>query len=187
MIRLSAVLTLIMLAPVLRAAEPAPHLDDPGKLLPAGSAWAQGLESKLATFERTRGIRILLQLHAKSPTGEEDKVPGAYMRSLATDLGVIRQGVLVVYLADDPDWRVWIGDELTPKFMGRAGTAEEFTASGAMHEAKEAFLKETLAKADVTLDWLKRAAPRQEPPRGMKIALQADALADGLISRLAPR
>ncbi len=187
MIRPLAVLSLLFLAPLQRAAEPAPHFDDPGRLLPAGSAWAQGLESKLATFERTSGINVIVRLQLKSPAEAEDKVPGAYMRDLATKLGVIRDGVLVVYFADDPDWRVWIGDELTPRFTGKAGTAKEFTESGAMHEAKEAFLKETMAKADLTLAWLKKAAPREEPPPGMKIALQADALADGLIGRLAAR
>jgi hypothetical protein len=187
MMRLSFLVSLLLLGPALRAAEPASHLDDPGQLLPAGSPWAQGIESKLATFERAAGIRILFRLQLKSPAEAEDKVPGAYMRSLATKHGVIRHGVLVVYFADDPDWRVWVGDELTPKFMGRAGTAEEFTASGAMHEAKEAFLKEAFAQVDATLAWLKTAAPKQEPPAGLKIALQADALADGLTRRLAPR
>jgi len=187
MIRLLTVLSLLGLAAGLRAAEPFPHLDDPGRLLPAGSPWAQGLEGKLASFERTAGIRVVLRLQLKSPAEEEDKVPGAYLRALATKLDVIRHGVLVVYFADDPDWRVWIGDELTPRFMGRAGTAEEFTGSGAMHESKEAFLKEALAKADATLVWLKNAAPRQGPPAGLKIALQADALVDGLIGRLKPR
>jgi hypothetical protein len=109
------------------------------------------------------------------------------MRDLATKLGVIRDGVLVVYFADDPDWRVWIGDELTPRFVGKAGTAEEFTASGAIHETKEALLKESLAQAEDTLAWLKKAAPKQVPPAGLKIVLQADALADDLIRRLRPR
>jgi hypothetical protein len=179
------VLLLLVCLPVAAAA--APHVDDEGGLLPAGSPWAQGLESKLVAFERTAGIRMLIRLQLKSPTAEEDKVPGAYMRDLATRLGVSRDGVLVVFFADDPDWRVWIGDELTPRFMGRAGTAEEFTASGAMHEAKEAMLKECLDQAEGTLAWLKRAAPKQTPPAGLKIVLQADALADDLIRRLRPR
>jgi hypothetical protein len=161
-------------------------VDDEGRLLPAGSPWAQGLESKLVGFERTAGIRVLVRLQLKSPTAEEDKVPGAYMHDLATRLGVIRDGVLVVYFADDPDWRVWIGDGLAPRFVGRAGTAQEFTASGAMHEVKEALLKNSLDQAEATLAWLKRAAPKQNPPAGLKIVLQADALADGLIRRLRP-
>ncbi|MDI1249737.1 MAG: hypothetical protein PSV13_12805 [Lacunisphaera sp.] len=187
MIRLALALALLLLVSLPVAAAPAPHVDDAGGLLPAGSPWAQGLESKLVSFERTAGIRVLIRLQLKSPTAVEDKVPGAYMRDLANKLGVIRDGVLVVYFADDPDWRVWIGDELTPRFMGRAGTAEEFTASGAMHETKEAMLQECLDQAEATLAWLKRAAPKQTPPVGLKIVLQADALADGLIRRLKPR
>ena len=187
MIRLLAVLSFLCLVPVLRAAEPATHIDDPGRLLSADSAWTKGLEAKLAAFEHTAGVRILVRLHLKSPAEAEDKEPGAYMRSLATKLGVIRHGVLVVYFADDPDWRVWIGDELTSRFMGKAGTAKEFTESGAMHVTKEAFLQEAFAKADATLAGLKKVAPKEAASAGMKIALQADALADSLIDRLAPR
>lgn len=187
MIRLSLALVLLSLVSLPVATAAAPHVDDVGGQLPAGSPWAQGLESKLAAFERTAGIRVLIRLQLKSPAEAEDKVPGAYMRALATELGVIRDGVLVVYFADDPDWRVWIGDELTPRFMGKAGTAEEFTASGTIHEAKEALLKETLAQADDTLAWLKKAAPKQVPPAGLKVVLQADSLADGLIGRLRPQ
>lgn len=185
MIRPSVVLALLLLGFLPAAASP--HVEDAGGLLPAGSVWAQGLETKLTIFERTAGIRVLVRLQPESPGAEEDKVPGAYMRALATELGLIRDGVLVVHFADDPDWRVWIGDELAERFMGRTGTAEEFTASGAMHEEKEGMLKEAMAQANDTLAWLKRAAPKQEPPAGLKTALQADALADGLIRRLSRR
>jgi hypothetical protein len=187
MIRLFVLLSVLGLAAGLRAAERFPHLDDPDRQLPEDTPWAQGLEGKLASFERTARIRVLIRLQLKSPAAAEDQEPGAYMRSLAARLGVSRQGVALVYFADDADWRVWIGDELTPGFMGRAGTAGEFTASGAMHEAKEAFLQEALAQADATLAWLKSAAPKQGLPAGLKIALQADALVDGLIGRLAPK
>jgi hypothetical protein len=187
MIRLLVLLSVLGLAAGLHAAGPGPHLDDPGRLLPEDTPWAQGLEGKLTRFERTAGIKVLVRLQLKSPAAAEDQEPGAYMRALAARLGVSRHGVLMVYFADDPDWRVWIGDELTPRFMGRAGTAGEFTASGAMHEAKEAFQQEALAQADATLAWLRSAAPKQAPPAGLKIALQADALVDGLIGRLAPR
>lgn len=180
-------LSALLFRPEASAAPAATHLDDPGRLLAPDSVWSRGFEARLGAFERSTGIRILVQLHLKSPTEAEDKEPGAYMRALATRLGVIRQGVLVVYFADDPDWRVWIGDELTPAFTGKAGTAKEFTASGAMHEAKEAFLKAVLAQAEAALAGLKKTAPREEPPAGMRIALQADALVDGLIGKLGPR
>ena len=181
MIRLIFFLALLLSGPALRAADAATHLDDPGQLLPADAAWAKSLDAKLGAFERTAGIRVVVQIHLRAPAAEEDKEPGAYMRALATKLGVIKHGVLAVYFADDPDWRVWIGDELTPAFTGKAGTAKEFTESGAMHEAKEAFLKETFVKADAAFAALPKGTPAQ------KLALQTDALVAGLIARLAPR
>ena len=180
MTRLAVILSLFLIGSLLRAAEPVPYLDDPGKLLPADTAWAGRLEGRLAAFERTAGTKIVLRLHLKSPSAEEDNEPGAYMRGLATKLGVIGRGVLVVYFADDPDWRVWIGDELAPAFVGRAGTAQEFTASGAMHEAKEAFLGAAFTKADAAFAALPKGTPAQ------RLACRADALVDGLIDRLTP-
>jgi len=181
MTRLSAILSLFLIGSLLRAAEPVPYLDDPGKLLPADTAWVGRLETRLAAFERTTEIKIVLRLHPKSPSAEEDNEPGAYMRGLATKLGVGWRGVFVVYFADDPDWRVWIGDELVSLFVGKAGTAKEFTESGAMHEAKEVFLKAAFAKADVVF------AARPDGTPAQRLAGRADALVDGLIDRLTPR
>lgn len=158
----------------------APRIDDPAQLLPADAAWAKALEAKLDRFEHSAGIRVLVQIHPKSPSEAEDKVAGAYMSALATKLGVIQHGVLIVYFADDPDWRMWVGDELTPAFVGKPGTAKAFTASGEMHEAKEAFFKAALAKADAAFAARPKGTPAQH------IALQADALVDGLIAKLAP-
>ena len=180
MTRLTAFLSLLLLGSVLRATESVPSLDDPGKLLPADAAWTRRLEVRLADFERTTGTKIVLRMHPKSPSAEEDNEPGAYMRGLATKLGVIGRGVLVVYFADDPDWRVWIGDKLAPAFVGRTGTAQEFTESGAMHEAKEAFLSTAFTKADATFAALPMGTPAQ------RLACRADALVDGLIDRLTP-
>jgi hypothetical protein len=110
------------------------------------------------------------------------------MRALATQLGVIKEGVLVVYFADDPDWRVWIGDNLTPRFVGKPGDAKQFTQSGEMHNAKEAFLTASLARADAAFAALQKAAPSGAPPGlGRHLALQADALVDGLFAKLGGR
>lgn len=165
----------------LRAAEPAAHIDDPGWLLPADAAWMKGLNAKLDAFERTAGVKVLVQIHLKAPPAEEDKVPGAYMRALAARLGVIRHGVLVVYFADDPDWRVWLGDELTPAFTGKAGSVKELTDSGVIHDVKEAFLKAAFAKADAAFAARPKGTPAQH------LALQAEALVDGLIDKLQPQ
>ena len=149
--------------PLLRAAGTAPDLGDPGNLLPLDPPVRTALEEKLARFERTSGMKIIVRLQAKSPSAEEDKVAGAYMRAMAGRLDVAARGVLAVYFADEDDWRVWIGDELTPVFVGRPGTAKEFTESGVMHEAKEAFLKATFAQADAAFAARQTSAPASQP------------------------
>jgi hypothetical protein len=109
------------------------------------------------------------------------------MRTLAAKLGVAQRGVLVAYFADDDDWRVWIGDELTPRFVGRSGTAQEFTDSGVMHEVKEAFLQAARATGDA--DYArqqKTSRADQPPPPAQKLKLQTDALLDSLIFKLEP-
>jgi hypothetical protein len=173
---------------VLRAAAPAAHLDDPAQMLPPGSAAAPELEAKLAAFERTSGIRILVQFHAKSPSEEEDKVPGAYMSALSRQLGTLQHGVLVVYFADDPDWRIWVGDELAATFAGRPGTVQELTDSKAIHDVKEALLTAARAKAAAAFAALQKSAPAgHSPTAAQSVRLQAEALIDGLVGRLGPK
>ena len=103
------------------------------------------------------------------------------MNGIATRLGIAQTGVLIVYFADDPDWRVWVGDDLTSRFAGKPGTAKELTASGAMHEAKEAFLAASLGKADAQF----KASQPQDPSRHLD--LQATALVEGLCAKLGAR
>lgn len=162
------------------------HLLAPADFRPWDAASLQALEAKLADFERTQHVRILVRFHAKSPTGEEDKVPGAYMRALSTKLGTIEGGVLVVYFLDEPDWRMWLADSLTPKFTGKSGTAKELTKSGAIHDAKEAFFAEVTAKANAAFTpGMKVPDPKQYPANHPKrLALHAEAMVDGLIARL---
>lgn len=171
------------------AVEPGPtaHFDDPAKLLPTEPARARAFNLKLANLERATGLRIVARLFAKSPTAAEDAVPGAFMRALAAKLGVAQRGAVAAYFADDDEWRVWIGDELTSRFVGRPGTAKEFTESGAMHEVKEAFLKAAVAARDATFAaQQKTATPDQPLPPGQKLKLHTDALIDGLIGKLEP-
>lgn len=180
--------TLLRAEPAATAVAPTIHLDDPSMLLPADPAWRQDIEAKLSVFEKAHAVRMLLEFHEKSPPPEEDSQPGVYMRALATQRGTISHGVLAVYFADEDDWRVWIGDELTSVFVGRPGTAKEFTESGAMHEAKEAFLAATFARSDAAFAARQQAAPAdQPPPRGERLAWQAGALVDGLIGKLTPQ
>lgn len=173
------------------AAEPGPanHFDDPDKILPLEPPRAKYFNYKLANLERTTGLKLVARLHAKSPAKAEDAQPGAYMSGLAGRLGVAKDGALAVYFADDDSWRVWVGDALTARFTGRRGTAKELTASGAIHEVKEAFLK--TAQATGNADFKKQqetlaAAQQPPPPPGQRVKLQTDAILDGLIFKLEP-
>ena len=180
-------LGLLAFAAALSAAGQESHFDDPGKLLPLDSAWAKAVNARLDAFARATGIKILVQYHLKSPSAEEDKVPGAYMQALSAKQGTLSHGVLIVYFTDDPDWRVWIGDELTQAFAGKPGTVQALTDSGAIHEVKEALLAAAIARADATLAELRKTAPAEKPPAGMQLALQTDALLDALMVKLAPK
>ncbi len=171
-----------------REAGAAAHFHDPAGLLPAEPPRARNFNYKLANFERATGVKIVARLQAKSPTAAEDVKPGAFMRALAGKFGVDRRGALAVYFADEDEWRVWLGDESTPAFVGRAGTAKEFTDSGAMHEAKERFLKAARATGEADFTRQQKAAPPDRPPSPQqRIKLQADAVLDGLIGKLEPR
>ncbi len=179
------VLVMLLGLPMLRAAGSPAHVDDPQGLLPPDPPSAPSLEAKLAGFERASGLKVLVRFQAKSPSAEEDKVDGAYMHALATRLGTVRRGALAVYFADEDDWRVWIGDESTPGFVGQPGTAEAFTKSGLMHAKKEALLTATRAAGDARFAALQKAAPPGHPPApARRMALEADALLDGLIGKL---
>lgn len=172
------------------AAEPGPdaHFHDPDALLPTEPPRARYFNFKLANFERTTGVKVVGRILPKSPTEAEDAQPGAYMRALAQKLGVGRRGALAVYFADQDECRVWIGDESTAAFVGRPGSAKELTASGAIHEVKEAFLKAARATGDADFARQQKSAPpdRPPPPR-QQLKLQTDAVIDGLILKLEPK
>jgi len=191
--RLSVWLSVLLLGSSLTALTAAPvdrtaHVDDPAHLLPAGLGGVNELETRLADYECCIGIRILVQFHAKSPLADEDKVPGAYMKALADKLGTQQRGVLVVYFADDPDWRIWIGDDLTSHFVGKPGTVQELTDSKAIHDVKEALLASARAKADAAFAALQKSAPANQPPTpAQHLRLQTEALLDALIARLGPK
>jgi cyclophilin family peptidyl-prolyl cis-trans isomerase len=172
------------------SSEPGPtaHFDDPGRLLPTDPPRSKNFNYKLANLERSTGLRIVARLFPLSPPAAEDEQPGAYMRAMAARFGVADRGVFVAYFADEDDWRVWIGDELTPQFVGRAGTAKEFTESGVMHETKEAFMKTALAAGDADYVRQQKSSPTgTPPPPAQKLKLQTDALLDRLIEKFEPK
>jgi hypothetical protein len=160
------------------------HLDDTAHVLPPIPGDLDMLEGRLAEFERTSGIKILVEFHEHAPTPEQDKVPGAYMRLLSGRLGVRQHGVLVVYFAEDSDWRVWIGDDLTARFVGKPGTVKQLTASGAIHDVKEAMLTAARAKADAAMAALQKSLAGDELPSGAERArIQLDAMLEALMAK----
>ena len=176
-------------APYQGSAEPGPaaHFDDPAGLIPVEPPRAKNFNYKLANFERVTGVRIAARLLKEAPTAAEDAVPGAYMRALAEKLGVAKRGALAVYFAADDDWRVWIGDESTATFFGRATTAADLADGGAFHDVKEAFLAATRAEGDDAYEKQKANSPAdRQPPPAQRLKLQTDAVLDHLILKLEP-
>jgi len=163
-------LILVFTCAVLAQATQTNHLDDPTGILRAADATQ--LEDKLADLEKDTGVRAVLRFHEQSPSPEEDNAPGVYMRGLSKKLGLIEDGVLAVYFADEKEWRVWIGNNLASRFAGRAGTSEELTKSGAMHDAKEEWMEKVFAQAE--------AAWSQASEAEDKVRFEASAIVDGL-------
>jgi cyclophilin family peptidyl-prolyl cis-trans isomerase len=163
--------------------EPGPDaaFDDPQNLLPSEPPRANAFNFKLANVERATGIKIRAHLFAKSPTATEDAAPGQFMRTLAKKLGTEKNGAVVAYFADEKDWRVWIGDDLTAAFFGRVATPTDLGDGDAFHKVKDAFLEAAQAAGDAAFAAQKAAPPAQH------LKLQTDALLDGLISKLEPK
>ncbi len=171
------------------ALEPGPtaHFADPDKLLAENPPRAKNFNFKLANFERFTGRKIVARLFAKPPAATEDAVPGAYMHALATKLGVARDGILVACFADQTDWRVWIGDDLTAVFLGHPASAVDLAPEGALHRVKEALLDAAQKEGDAAFADQQKAAPAGQPvPAAQRIKLETDALLDALILKLEP-
>jgi hypothetical protein len=163
---------------------PAAHFDDPGQLLPTDPPRARNFNFKLANFERATGVKIAARLFAKSPPPGEDAQPGAFMRALATKLGVAQRGAVAAYFADDDDWRVWIGGESTAAFFGRPTIPQDLVEGGEFHRVKEAFLSAARASGKADFEQQKKTAPAgKPPPASQRLKLHADAVIDGLIAK----
>jgi len=170
------------------APEPGPtaHFDDPAGLIPVDPPRAKNFNFKLANYERATGLKIVARLFPQPPPETEDKVPGATMRALAEKLGVARTGVLVAYFAPD-DWRVWFGDEVTARFLGRPVTPADLTEGAALHDAKDALITAALQQGNAAYARQQKNAPADRPPPpAQHLKLQVDALLDALLLRLEP-
>jgi cyclophilin family peptidyl-prolyl cis-trans isomerase len=164
---------------------PAAHFDDPDKVLPVEPPRAKNFNFKLANFERITGVKVAGRIFAHAPPAKEDEVPGAYMRALAAKLGTAKSGAVVAYFADDNDWRVWLGDDLVPVFLGRPVADGDLRDGGPLHDAKMKLIDTAVAAGDAVFAAQQKAAPADHPPApGQRIKLQADALLDALLLRL---
>ena len=183
--------TLLMKAkPYTFTAEPGPaaHFYDPHQLLPLDPPRAKAFNRKLANFERTTGVRIAARLIARSPPDTDGRKLNLFTRDLAVQLGVGKIGALVLYLADRDEWKLWLGDDSAPAFMGRTGTVKDFMQDGAFHEAKQALLNAARAQGDADFATQQKSAdPGKAPPPAQRLKLQADAVLDGLIFKLEPK
>ncbi len=173
------------------AAEPGPtaHFDDPDKLIPVEPPRAKAFNFKLANYERATGRKIVARLFGSPPPAATDEVAGATMKALATKLGTLRDGVLVAFFAPD-DWRVWIGDDLVPAFLGRPVAAGDLGEGGALHDVKEAFITAALKAGDAAYAAQQadaEKAGRPAPPAAQHLKLQVDALLDALLLRFEPK
>ena len=167
---------------------PAAAFDDPDRLLPDDPPRAKNFNFKLANFERVTGVKVAARLLAQSPPDTDGRKLNTYLHDLAEKLGVAKTGVLALYVADRDEWKLWIGDDSAPAFMGRAGTVRDFMQGGAFHEAKQALL--TAARAQGDADFAAQqaaAAPNHPLPPGQRLKLQTDAVLDGLTAKLEPR
>lgn len=162
--------------------------DDPQNLLPATPPRAKSFNFKLANFERATGVKIRARLFAKSPAAAEDAAPGQFMRALAKNLGTEKSGAVLAYFADEKDWRVWIGDDSTSTFLGRAALPADLADGAALHDAKDVFFAAAQAEADALYARQQKSAPPdKQPPPAQHLKLQTDALLDALIFKLEPK
>src|SRR5207247_542934 len=101
---------------------------------------------------------------------------------------VEKHGALVLYVADRDEWKLWLGDESAPLFMGRSGSVKDFMQVGAFHEGKQAVLDTGRATGDADFARQQKSAPPgAQPPPGQMLKLQTDAILDQLIFKLEPK
>ena len=126
---------------------PAAYFDDPDKILPQDVPRAKNFNFKLANFERFTGRRIYARVFRKFTPAHEGQKLGEFNADLARQFGVEPEGVVVSYYADLDTWMIWIGANWLPRFMGRAGSREEFVETGALMKQKEVFLTDAKKRA----------------------------------------
>ncbi len=163
-----------------------PHFDDPDNLLPTDWPRAKAFNNKLANLERATGVKLYARLFETFTPDTPGQRPGNYTGALARQLHLPPDSVLAVYFADLQQWGLWIGDRYLQHFMGRPGTLQEFTRTGALHETKQSLLAAAKTEADAAIATAEKTAP---VPPAQKTKLLVDATLDALIFKFesAPR
>jgi cyclophilin family peptidyl-prolyl cis-trans isomerase len=136
------------------------YFDDPDQLLPTEPPRARAFNFKLASFARVTGCNVFVRVLAASPADTEGRKLNAYVKKLATEFGLARDGVLVVYVADRNEWKLWLGDELLPRVMRRAGSLEDFMRDGSLHAKKEELLAHAKSRLAAPVDPAETTAQR---------------------------
>jgi cyclophilin family peptidyl-prolyl cis-trans isomerase len=160
-------------------AEAPAYFEDADNLLPVEPPRARAFNAKLSAFERVTGRKIFFRLFAKLPAEAEARKLGSYAKDLAARLGLTREGILIIYIAERDEWKLWIGDDLLPLVMGRPGKVEDFMRDGVLHAKKESLLAEAKKRLAAPGD------PAEPPAQRLKLACD-DVLA-ALIPILEPK
>ena len=162
------------------------HFEDPSDLLPIDPSRAKVFDLKLANVERATGVKIYGRLVARAPATSDDRRLNEHLRELATPLGLLKEGALVVYYANRHEWKLWLGDDTAAAFMGHAGSVKDFMQDGAFHLAKQDFFEKARTAGSAALA---RANQNSSiPPSSSQILKhQVDAVLDSLIFKLEPR
>ncbi|MBI2517519.1 MAG: peptidylprolyl isomerase [Opitutae bacterium] len=158
---------------------PAAHFDDPDKLLPQDVPRAKNFNFKLANFERFTGKKIYARVFKAFRPEHEGQKLGAFHSALAERLGVKERGVLVSYFADRDTWMIWIGEDLLPAFVGRAGTHAELVESGLLMKRKESFIAVAKQRGNEVADRAK--AEGREVSDAQRLKLTVDEVLDAFI------
>lgn len=161
------------------------HFEDPSDLLPIDPSRAKVFDLKLANVERATGVKLYGRLIARAPANSDDRRLNEHLRELATQLGLLKEGALVVYYANRREWKLWLGDDTAPAFMGRTGTVKDFMQDGAFHLAKQEFFEKARVAGNAAL--ARATQGTSAPPSSATILKhQVDAILDSLIFKLEP-
>jgi cyclophilin family peptidyl-prolyl cis-trans isomerase len=164
---------------------PAEHFDDPDKVLPQEPPRAKNFNYKLANFERFTGKRIYGRVYKSFKPTQEGQKLGAFNAEMAKQFKIDPDGVLINYFLDLDTWMIWVGEDLLPTFMGRAGTHEEFVGSGALMKQKETFVQEAKKRGDeVVARVIAEGRPVNDAQR---LKLTVDEVIDAFILMVEPK